>query len=594
MPAKRIIFGTDAREKLRKGIDKLADAVKVTLGPKGRNVVIESSFRSPTITKDGVTVAKEIELQDKIENMGAQMVKEVASKTADVAGDGTTTATVLAQAIFREGNKYVTAGANPMALKRGIDKSVAAVVEMIKNSATPVSSKKEIEQVATISANSDAVIGGQIAEAMEKVGKDGVITVEEAKGMEDELDIVEGMQFDRGYLSPYFVTDAQKMEAVLDNPLILICDKKISSMKSMLPLLEQIAKTGKTLLIIAEDIEGEALATLVVNKLRGTINIAAVKAPGFGDRRKAMLEDIAVLTGGKVISEDIGLKLENVLIPDLGTAKKVVITKDDTTIIEGQGQKKEIEGRVAQIRMNIENSTSDYDKEKLQERLAKIAGGVAIIKVGAATETEMKEKKDRIEDALNATHAAVEEGFVVGGGIALLRAQKALKELRKKLEQDLKKAQDEMLPGETSDQLIRDELLGVQIINRALEEPLRIIVDNAGDEASVVVNRVKTEPDKDGNVTVNYFDSDKKIISKKTIKYDNFGFDAKNGKYVDMIEQGIIDPAKVTRTAIQNAASISGLLLTTEAAIVEIPEEKKEAAAGGHSHGPMGGMSGMY
>jgi len=547
MPAKKITFGTDAREKLRKGIDKLADTVKVTLGPKGRNVVIESSFRSPTVTKDGVSVAKEIELRDKIENMGAQMVKEVASKTADVAGDGTTTATVLAQAIFREGNKYVTAGANPMELKRGIDKSVAAVVENIKKSATPVSNKREIEQVATISANSDAVIGGQIAEAMERVGRDGVITVEEAKGMQDELDIVEGMQFDRGYLSPYFVTDPQKMETILNNPLILIYDKKISSMKSMLPLLEQIAKTGKTLLIISEDIEGEALATLVVNKLRGTINVAAVKAPGFGDRRKAMLEDIAVLTGGKLISEDVGLKLENVLMPDLGTAKKVVITKDDTTIIEGQGKKEEIEGRIAQIRMNIENSTSDYDKEKLQERLAKIAGGVAVIKVGAATETEMKEKKDRIEDALNATRAAVEEGIVAGGGIALIRAQQVLKELK--------------LEG--------DEVLGAQIINRALEEPARIIATNAGHEASVVINRVKTES-------------------------GNTGFDAKNGEYVDMIKEGIIDPAKVTRTAVQNAASISGLLLTTEAAIVELPEEKKEKAAGGPGHPPMGGMPGMY
>jgi len=545
MSAKKIVFGTDAREKLRKGIDILADTVKVTLGPKGRNVVIESSFRSATVTKDGVSVAKEIELEDKIENMGAQMVKEVASKTADVAGDGTTTATVLAQAIFREGNKFVTAGANPMELKRGIDKAVTKIVEQIKNSATPVSSKKEIEQVATISANSDAVIGGQIAEAMERVGRDGVITVEEAKGMEDELDIVEGMQFDRGYLSPYFVTNPQKMETVLNDPLILIYDKKISSMKSMLPLLEQIAKTGKTLLIIAEDVEGEALATLVVNKLRGTISVAAVKAPGFGDRRKSILEDVAALTGGKLISGDVGLKLENVLMPDLGTAKKVIITKDDTTIIEGQGKKEEIEGRVAQIRMNIENSTSDYDKEKLQERLAKIAGGVAVIKVGAATETEMKEKKDRIEDALNATRAAVEEGIVAGGGISLVRAQEVLKDLK--------------LEG--------DEILGVQIINRALEEPLRIIALNAGHESSVVVNRIKTES---GNV----------------------GFDAKNGTYVDMIAEGIIDPAKVTRTAIQNAASISGLLLTTEATITEIPQEKKEAP---HAHAPgMGGMPGMY
>jgi len=544
MPAKKINFGSDAREKMRKGIDILADTVKVTLGPKGRNVVIESQFRSPTITKDGVSVAKEIELKDKIENMGAQMVREVASKTADIAGDGTTTATVLAQAIFREGNKYVTAGANPMELKRGIEKAVEVVVENIKKNSNPVSSAKEIEQVATISANSDAVIGGQIAKAMEKVGRDGVITVEEAKAMEDELDIVEGMQFDRGYLSPYFVTNPEKMETVLTSPLILIYDKKISSMKSMLPLLEQVAKTGKTLLIISEDVEGEALATLVVNKLRGTINVAAVKAPGFGDRRKAMLQDIAVLTGGKMISEDIGLKLENVMMPDLGTAKKVVITKENTTIIEGQGKKDAIEGRVAQIRMNIENSTSDYDKEKLQERLAKLAGGVAVIKVGAATETEMKEKKDRIDDALNATRAAVEEGIVAGGGIALIRAQESLKSLK--------------LEG--------DEALGVQIIHRALEEPLRIITSNAGNESSVIVNKVKDES-------------------------GNFGFDAKSGKYVDMIEEGIIDPAKVSRIAIQNAASISGLLLTTEATISEIPETKPQEK--GHAHPPMGGMGGM-
>jgi len=547
MSAKKIVFGVDAREKMRRGIDILADTVKVTLGPKGRNVVIESSFRAPTITKDGVSVAKEIELQDKIENMGAQMVREVASKTADVAGDGTTTATVLAQAIFREGNKYVTSGANPMELKRGIEKTVKEVVEHIKKNATPVGSKKEIEQIATISSNSDVIIGRQIAEAMEKVGRDGVITVEEAKGTEDELDIVEGMQFDRGYLSPYFVTDAEKMEAVLTDPLILIYDKKISSMKSMLPMLEQVAKTGKTLLILAEDVEGEALATLVVNKLRGTINVAAIKAPGFGDRRKAMLEDIAVLTGGKVISEDIGLKLENVMMQDLGSAKKVIITKDDTTIVEGKGKKDAIEGRIAQIRMNIENTTSDYDKEKLQERLAKLSGGVAIIKVGAATETEMKEKKDRIEDALNATRAAVEEGIVAGGGIALLKAQDAIKELK--------------LEG--------DEALGVKIIQRALEEPLRIIAENSGSEASVVVNKIKSES-------------------------GNIGFDAKNGNYVDMIQEGIIDPAKVTRTAIQNAASIAGLLLTTEATVSEIPEEKKDK---GHAHHPpagMGGMPGMY
>ena len=546
MPAKRIVFGIDAREKLRKGVDLLADTVKVTLGPKGRNVIIENSFRSATITKDGVTVAKEIELEDKIENMGAQMVKEVASKTADVAGDGTTTATVLAQAIFREGNKFVTAGANPMELKRGIDKAVKAVVEQIKNIAVPVSSKKEIQQIACISANSDEFIGTQIAEAMEKVGRDGVITVEEAKGMEDELDIVEGMQFDRGYLSAYFVTDPQKMETVLTSPIILIYEKKISSMKSMLPILEQIAKSGQPLLIIAEDVEGEALATLVVNKLRGTINVAAVKAPGFGDRRKAMLEDIAVLTGGKLISEDIGLKLENVTLSDMGTAKKIIITKDDTTIIEGAGAKDEIDGRIAQIRMNIENTSSDYDKEKLQERLAKIAGGVAVIKVGAATETEMKEKKDRIEDALNATRAAVEEGIVAGGGIALIRAQDCLKSLK--------------LEG--------DEILGMQIIHRAMEEPLRIIASNAGHEASVVVNKIKTEK-------------------------GNMGFDAKNGVYVDMIKEGIIDPAKVTRTAIQNAASIAGLLLTTEATISEIPEKKECASPAGHGHSH-GGMGDMY
>lgn len=547
MPAKKIVFGIDARERLRRGVDLLADTVKVTLGPKGRNVIIENSFRSAIITKDGVTVAKEIELEDRIENMGAQMVKEVASKTADVAGDGTTTATVLAQAIFREGNKFVTAGANPMELKRGIDKAVKVVIEQIKSIAIPVSGKKEIQQVATISANSDEFIGSQIAEAMERVGRDGVITVEEAKGMEDELDIVEGMQFDRGYLSPYFVTDTQKMETVLTSPIILIYEKKISSMKSMLPVLEQIAKSGQPLLIIAEDVEGEALATLVVNKLRGTINVAAVKAPGFGDRRKAMLEDIAILTGGKLISEDIGLKLENVTLMDMGTAKKVIITKEDTTIIEGKGSKAEIDGRIAQIRMNIENTTSDYDKEKLQERLAKIAGGVAVIKVGAATETEMKEKKDRIDDALNATRAAVEEGIVAGGGIALIRAQEALKSLK--------------LEG--------DEILGAQIIYRALEEPLRIIVSNAGHEASVVVNRIKTEK-------------------------GNMGFDAKNGVYVDMIAEGIIDPAKVTRTALQNAASIAGLLLTTEATISEIPEEKKSAGPSGHGHGGMGGMGDMY
>lgn len=546
MAGKRILFGVEAREKIRQGVDTLADAVKVTLGPKGRNVAYDKSFGSPGITKDGVTVAKEIEIKDRLENMGAQMVREVASKTADVAGDGTTTATVLAQAIFREGNKYVTAGANPMELKRGIDKAVAAAVQAVKAKAKKVSSKKEIEQIATVSA-SDASIGELIAQAMEKVGRDGVITVEEAKGMEDELEVVEGMQFDRGYLSPYFVTDAEKMETALTDPLILVFEKKISSMKTLLPILEQVAKQGRQFLIIAEDVEGEALATLVVNKLRGTLHVAAVKAPGFGDRRKAMLEDIAVLTGGKLITEDLGLKLESVTMNDLGRAAKVVITKDNCTIIEGKGEAAQIKGRVEQIRAQIEATTSDYDKEKLQERLAKLAGGVAVIKVGAATETEMKEKKDRIEDALSATRAAVEEGIVAGGGVALLRAQEAVSKV-------------------TGD---ADEKLGVQIVMRALEEPLRIIVSNAGYEASVIVNRVKTE--------------------KEAV-----GFDAKTGEFVDMIEAGIIDPAKVTRSALQNASSISGLLLTTEAIISEIPEEKKEMAPGGHGGGPaMGGMGGM-
>ncbi|MEX0848920.1 MAG: chaperonin GroEL [Candidatus Dependentiae bacterium] len=548
MSSKRILFGSDARERIRKGVDTLADAVKVTLGPKGRNVVYERSFGSPSITKDGVTVAKQIELKEPLENMGAQMVREVASKTADLAGDGTTTATVLAQAIFREGNKYVTAGANPMDLKRGIDKAVKAVVENIKSQAKSVSDKKEIEQVATISANSDLEIGKQIAEAMERVGQDGVITVEEAKGMYDELDVVEGMQFDRGYLSPYFVTNAEKMETIMDNPLILVCDKKISNMKSMLPVLEQTAKSGRGLVIIAEDVEGEALATLVVNKLRGTINVAAIKAPGFGDRRKAMLEDIAVLVGAEVISEEKGLKLENVTMHSLGNAKRVVITKENTTIIEGEGDKEAIRNRVAQIRMQVENTTSDYDKEKMQERLAKLAGGVAVIKVGAATEVEMKEKKDRIDDALSATRAAVEEGIVAGGGIALIRAQKSIEAL----------------------QLKGDQMLGAQIVSKAIEEPLRIIVKNAGFESSVVVNKVLEST-------------------------GNMGFDAKNGEFVDMVKAGIIDPAKVTRSAVQNAASISGLLLTTEASIYEIPEDKKEAQApmpGGM--GGMGGMPGMY
>ena len=546
MAGKKIVFGSDAREKIRKGIDTLAGAVKVTLGPKGRNVAFEKSYGSPVITKDGVSVAKEIELKEPFENMGAQMVKEVASKTADVAGDGTTTATVLAQAIFREGNKYVTAGANPMSLKRGIEKAVKVAVDSIKKQSKPVKDKKEIEQVATISANSDESIGKLIAEAMEKVGRDGVITVEEAKGMENELDVVEGMQFDRGYLSPYFVTNTEKMEAILENPFILIYDKKVTSMKSLLPILEQVAKMGRPLCIIAEDIEGEALATLVVNKLRGTLNVAAVKAPGFGDRRKAMLEDIAILTGGKMISEDLGMKLEGASMSDLGNSKKIVLTKENCTIVEGKGEKKEIENRISQIRMQIDDSSSDYDKEKLQERLAKLAGGVAIIKVGAATETELKEKKDRIEDALNATRAAVEEGIVPGGGVVLLQAQKEVEKLK----------------------LEEDEQLGANIVFRALEEPTRVIADNAGHEASVVVNEIKT-------------------------KEKNFGFDAKNGKYVDMIKAGIIDPAKVTRTALQNASSISGLLLTTEALIADIPEEKKNDAPP-MAPGMGGGMPGMY
>ncbi len=544
--AKQIVFGSQAREKVRKGVDTLADVVKVTLGPRGRNVAFERSFGSPSITKDGVTVAKEIQLEDKLENMGAQMVREVASKTADVAGDGTTTATVLAQAIFREGNKYVTAGANPMELKRGIDKAVTAVVAQIEKSAQKVSGKKEIEQIATISANSDTAIGQRIADAMERVGQDGVITVEEAKGTQDEVEVVEGMQFDRGYLSPYFVTDTQKMETLMQSPAILIYEKKITSMKSLLPILEQVAKKGQPLLIIAEDIEGEALATLVVNKMRGALNVCAVKAPGFGDRRKAMLQDIATLTGGRMISEDLGMKLENCTMADLGDASKVEITKDTCTIIEGKGDQQAIKGRIAEIKMQITETSSDYDREKMQERLAKLAGGVAIIKVGAATETEMKEKKDRIEDALSATRAAVEEGIVPGGGVAFIRAQKAIDSL----------------------DLIADEKLGAAIVRRAIEEPLRIITTNAGYEASVIVNNVKT---KTGNV----------------------GFDAKSGEYVDMLAQGIIDPAKVTRSAIQNAASIAGLLLTTEAAICDILQEKKETGPAAPSMGGMG-MPGMY
>ena len=545
MAGKRILFGVDARDKIRKGVDTLADAVKVTLGPRGRNVAFEKSFGSPVITKDGVSVAKEIDLQDKLENMGAQLVKEVASKTADIAGDGTTTAIVLAQAIFREGNKFVAAGANPMELKRGIDKAVECVVKYITASAQRVQGKKEIEQVATISANSDVVIGEQIAEAMERVGRDGVITVEEAKGMHNELDVVEGMQFDRGYLSPYFVNKSDKMEVHMNDAYILLYDKKISSMKSLLSILEQVAKSGRQLLIISEDIEGEALATLVVNKIRGTLNVAAVKAPGFGDRRKEMVRDIAVLVGGQVIEEELGLQLENTTVADLGVAKRVVITKDATTIIGGAGQQEDINNRVVTIRMQIENSISDYDKEKLQERLAKLAGGVAVIKVGAATETEMKEKKDRIEDALHATRAAIEGGIVAGGGTALLRAQTVLDALK----------------------TTGDENLGVMIVRRALEEPIRVISFNAGFEGSVVVDKVRSAE-------------------------NNIGFDAKNGEYVDMIAQGIVDPAKVTRTALQNAASIAGLMLTTESIICDIPDDKKEAMPA--MPNGMGGMGGMY
>lgn len=536
--AKNILFGATARQKLAQGVDTLANAVKVTLGPRGRNVAFERKFGAPTITKDGVSVAKEIELLDPVENAGAQMVREAASKTADVAGDGTTTATVLTQAIFREGNKYVTAGANPMELKRGIDKAVAAAVDYIKRESKKISSKKEIEQVATISGNWDLFIGQEIAKAMEQVGRDGVITVEEAKGMESELTVVEGMQFDRGYLSAYFVNDAEKMEATLSDPFILLYEKKISSMKSLLPVLEQVAKSGRPLLILAEDVDGEALATLVVNKLRGTINVVAVKAPGFGDRRKAMLEDIAILTGGKLISEDIGIKLESATIHDLGRAKKVVVTKDTTTIIEGLGLEDEIKGRILNIKAQIQNTTSDYDKEKLQERLAKLSGGVAVIKVGAATETEMKEIKDRIEDALHATRAAIEEGVVSGGGVALLQAQTAVGAL----------------------ELSGDEKLGQQIVFRALEEPLRVISSNAGYEGSVILNRIRAEE-------------------------PGIGFDAKAGNFVNMIEHGIIDPAKVVRLALQNAASIASLLLTTEALITEVPEEKKEAAPHSHDRG---------
>jgi chaperonin GroEL len=542
--AKQMKYGEDARQCILVGVNKLADAVKVTLGPKGRNVVLDKKFGAPTSTKDGVTVAKEIELEDPFENMGAQMVREVASKTSDVAGDGTTTATILAQAIFREGRKAVTAGHNPMSLKRGIDRAVEAVVENLRKQSTPTKDHAKIAQVATISANSDTEIGKLIADAMDKVGKDGVITVEEAKGIDTTLDVVEGMQFDKGYVSPYFATDMEKMVATLDNPFILIYDKKISSMKDLLPVLERVLQQGRPLLIIAEDIEGEALATLVVNKLRGTLNVCAVKAPGFGDRRKAMLEDIAVLTGGKVISEDTGLKLENTPISDLGQAKTVTIEKENTTIVEGKGQKKSIEGRINQIKAQIEESTSDYDREKLQERLAKLAGGVAVVKVGAPTEVEMKEKKARVEDALHATRAAVEEGIVVGGGVALLRASKVLD----KVEAD----------GE--------EAFGVQIVRRALSAPLYFIAQNAGQEGSIVVEKVREAK---GNV----------------------GYNAATDTYEDLLTVGVIDPTKVTRSALQNAASVAGLLLTTECMITEIKEDKPAGPAGGM--GGMGGMEGM-
>jgi chaperonin GroEL len=554
--AKQILHGEDSRQAILRGVNILADAVKVTLGPKGRNVVIEKKFGSPTITKDGVTVAKEIELSNALENMGAQMVREVASKTSDVAGDGTTTATVLAQAIYREGVKTVAAGANPMALKRGIDKAVEAIIGKrdehgvviggaLNKLSKPVSGDM-IAQVGTISANSDSQIGTIIAEAMKKVGKDGVITVEESRTMETQLDVVEGMQFDRGYLSPYFVTDAERMEAALENPYILIYEKKISSMKDLLPLLESIARTAKPLVIIAEDVDGEALATLVVNKLRGTLNVAAVKAPGFGDRRKAMLQDIAILTGGKAITEDLGIKLEGVKIEDLGTAKRVTIDKDNTTIIDGGGKPGEVESRVKEIRAQVDKTTSDYDKEKLQERLAKLVGGVAVIKVGAATETEMKEKKARVEDAMHATRAAVEEGIVPGGGVALVRCSAAVDVVIKALE--------------------GDEKIGASIIRRAIEEPLRLIVSNAGEEGAVVIGKIRDS------------------------KENNYGYNAGTDKYEDLVAAGVIDPTKVTRTALQNAASIAGLMLTTEAMISEIPEKKEPAGHGGGG----GGMEGMY
>ncbi len=544
MAAKQLLFDETARHSLLRGIEKLAKAVKATLGPSGRNVILDKKFGSPTITKDGVTVAKEIELEDPYENMGAQLVREVASKTSDVAGDGTTTATVLAEAIFKEGLKNVTAGANPTSLQRGINKAVEALVAEIARISKKVKDRTEIAQVATVSANWDTTIGEIIADAMDKVGKDGTITVEEAKSIETSLDVVEGMQFDKGYLSPYFVTNAEAMETVLDNPYILIHEKKISSLKDLLPVLEKTAKTGKPLLIIAEDVEGEALATLVVNKLRGTIQVAAVKAPGFGDRRKAMMEDIAILTGGRCITEDLGLKLENITLEDLGRTKRVTIDKENTTIVEGAGKQADIQGRVSQIRRQIEETTSDYDKEKLQERLAKLAGGVAVINVGAATETEMKEKKARVEDALHATRAAVEEGIVPGGGVALIRAQKVLDTLK--------------LEG--------DEAIGLQIVRRAIEAPLRQLADNAGQEGALIVSEVKK-------------------------RKGNEGYNVATGVYEDLIKAGVVDPAKVTRSALQHAASISGLLLTTEAIITEKPEPK--AAAGGDAHGHGGGGGGM-
>ena len=543
MAAKEIRYDQKAREALLKGVNILADAVKVTLGPKGRNVILEKSFGSPTVTKDGVTVAKEIELEDKFENMGAQMVREVASKTSDIAGDGTTTATVLAQAIYREGSKLVAAGHNPMELKRGIEKGVETVIEELKKQSKPTKEQREISQVGKISANNDETVGNIIAEAMAKVGKEGVITVEEAKSMETTLDIVEGMQFDRGYISPYFVTNPEKMEAVLEDALILINEKKISNMKDLLPVLEQIAKMGKPLLIIAEEVEGEALATLVVNKLRGTLKCAAVKAPGFGDRRKAMLEDIATLTGGQMISEEMGVKLESITLKDLGKAKRITIDKDNTTIVEGAGDSKGIEGRVKQIRAQIEETTSDYDREKLQERLAKLVGGVAVINVGAATESEMKEKKARVEDALNATRAAVEEGIVAGGGVAYLRTLPALDKMK----------------------LPEQQQFGLNILKRSLEEPIRWIAMNAGFDGSIVVERVKTEK-------------------------GNYGFDAQNEEYTDMVKAGIIDPTKVVRTALQNASSVASLLLTTEAMVAERPKEKEKMPP----MPPGGGMEGMY